>query len=586
MNQFSSLRRAILTLTCLISIHSFAQQAPAEKKSAQIKRVATSENPLNRSLSKNLFKSEDYQAPYTVSVPYQDTETYTVEVPYQVDETYVVQVPYQDTETYTENVPYTVSVPYTDYETDYRQEYRCEPVTRYRQNCHTQHDCYLVPGNGDGQQCHDVQECGVNAQGQQICKTRQVCDGGGGSGPQQHCEDKQVCTNEPYTDQNCGYVNVPYQKAVTHNRNETQYRQETRTRTVTHYRNETRSRTVTQTRTETRTREVTKYRNQEKCCVTKTRLVFDRQLQYNVVVVFPQEAQLAANETETLNVNLISADAQSAQVSIQVVDSVYGYKIANQSVTGASIQVELALAPQFDLINAGASSIQNLKIDFNSTAQKFQVSFVDSLKSVHVQSAYSVLVTDLASGALIEELQVNALANGTLGALMNTPLDSQAKIKATLKVKRSGVQIAGSEIYFESTVNFEKRSLQKEDLAGLALSKNVTASLLGQGLDSALVITDLTPEFSDVASEYTIYLDLWTGKTSKPLNMKVVTRESLKALGSIKLADIIQSPAAIQLALQKGQKVSFDLIAKRIGSSNLLAGKAVKASASGSFIIQ
>lgn len=74
---------------------------------------------------------------------------------------------------------------------------------------------------------------------------------------------------------------------------------------------------MTKTRTETQTRPVTKYRDEEKCCVTKTRKVFDRQLQFNVNVVFPQNAILLGTEIETLNVILVSADASTAQVQVR-----------------------------------------------------------------------------------------------------------------------------------------------------------------------------------------------------------------------------------------------------------------------------
>lgn len=606
MNHFTSLTRAVLTLTCLISMQVFAQ-TPAEKTSAQIKRGVTTANPAVVSLTKNLFRNEEYQAPYTVQVPYQATETYTVEVPYQVDETYTVQVPYEDTETYTENVPYTVNVPYTDYETDYRDEYQCRNVTRYRnecnnvtryrQECHNEQKCYLVPGNG-GQTCRDVQECGTNAQGQPICKTRRVCDGND-DGPQQRCDMQQVCNSVPYTDrecrdvpyndQECSNVRVPYRREVTRYRDETRYRQETRTRTVTKYRTETRTRTVTKTRTETRTREVTKYRDEERCCVTKTRQVFDRQLSFNIEVVFPQEAQLVANETETLSVKLISADASGAQVQVDIVDSIYGYKVVNQAVNGASVQVILALAPKYDLTNAGVSTIKGLRIDYVAAVQKFQVSFADAITSSRIQSAYSIVISDLASGTQIEELAVGPLATGQLGAVVNAALDSQAKIKATLKVKRSGILIAGNEIAFETSVNFEKRPLIKDDVAGLSDAKLIGGQVIGQGFDSSFQLIDQTAEFSDLETSYDIFLTLKTADGgNQALKTTSISRETLKQQGmALKLATVFKDAAAAQKGLVAGRVIKFSIHAKRKGiSGGILAGKSVTAEMSGRFTIQ
>lgn len=630
MNHFTSLSRVIATLACLISMQVFAQ-TPAEKTTAQIKKNATSGNSISAALSKNLLKAEEYQAPYTVQVPYQATENYTVEVPYQateeytvevpyqVDETYTVQVPYQDTETYTENVPYTERVAYTDYETDYRDEYQCRNVTRYRnecsnvtryrQECHNEQKCYLVPGTG-GQTCRDVEECGTNAQGQRICKTRRVCDGNDG-GPQQRCEMQSVCNNVPYTDrecrdvayndQECGNVRVPYQRQVTRYKDETRYRQETRTRTVTKYRNETRTRTVTKhrtetrtrtvtkTRTETRTREVTKYRDEERCCVTKTRQVFDRQLSFNVEVIFPQEAQLTGNESETLNVKLISADANSAQVQVDVVESIYGYKVASQTVNGSSVQVILALAPKYDLTNAGISTIKGLRIDYVASAQKFQVSFVDSLTSSRVQSAYALVISDLASGAQIEELAVGSLANGQLGAVVTAALDSNSKIKATLKVKRSGVLIANNEITFETAVNFEKRALIKGDVASLSDAKLVNGQVVGQGLESSFQLVDQTAEFSDVESSYDIFLTLKTADGgNQALKTTSITREALKQQGMlVKLSTVFKDTASAQKALVAGRVIKFSIHAKRKGiAGGILAGKSVQADVSGRFTLQ
>ncbi len=583
MNHLKSLTTAVLTAICLISAQTNAQSAPAEKAIAQIKRVANSPNPIVTDLSKNLFKDEQYQAPYTVQVPYQETETYTVEVPYQEDESYSVQVPYQEDESYVENVPYDVSVPYTDYETDYRSERQCNNVTRYRNDCHNEQRCYLIPGSGSSRDCRQVEECGTNVQGERICKTREVCTGQDSS-PQQRCDNQQVCENIPYTEQECSDVQVPYQREVTKYRNETRYRQETRTHSVTKYRNETRTRTVTKSRTENRTRQITKYRNEDKCCVTKTRQVFDRQLQYNVSVVFPQNAQLAGSESETLNIKLVSANANGAQVQVEVLNSVFGYKVLNQNVSGSTIQIELAISPKFDLTNAGGTTIQNLKIDYLAPSQKFQVSFSDSFSSSRVQSSYAIVISDLLTGAAIENMAVVQIANGQLGGIVNAALDPQAKIKATLKVKRSGLLVAGSEINFETAVNFEKRAVLQIELTSLSDDKLVAGKFVGKGIDTAFLLTDKTPEFNDVTTTYEVLVTLKTiAGGEATLKTTTVTRDVLKQQGmSFKIADLFTTPAFAQKGLQPGREFTFTLHARRKGTdASALAGKTVRASATG-----
>lgn len=608
---------------CAISGLSMAETAPAEKTSAQINRLVDSGNRITGSLSKNLFKTESYQVPYVVQVPYQDTETYTVEVPYQDTETYqetvpyeedesytvevpyqdteyyTVEVPYQETETYEERVSYTVDIPYMDYETDYRQEHRCQDVTRYRQDCHNEQKCYLVPG---GQQCRDVEECGVNVHGQRICKTRRVCEDGQ---PSQRCETKQICQNIPYTERECSYVQVPYQREVTKYRTETRYRDETRTRTVTKYRSETRTRTVDRTRTETRTRTitkyrtetrtrtvtkyrtetrtrtVTKYREEQKCCKTETREVFDKQLQYQVVINFPQEAQLIENESEVMIIKLITATAATAEVQLQIINSIFGYRIASQSVTGSTINIELALIPKFDLINAGATSIKGLRVSFMGASQKFLVSFSDSIQAARVRSAYSLVISDLKSGAQLEVLKVERLSNGQLGAWVKATVDPQAKIKATLNVKRSGVVVAGSAIEFKVAATSVKRALLNGDISIISDLNNIDVTLSGEGPDSVLIVNDLTDELADVASQYELTLELQNSDDSSVKSgTQVLTREQLKnSMMRIDIAALINSAQDEKVELKSGDSITYSLSVVRTGTAtSLLKGKAVNLS--------
>jgi hypothetical protein len=449
MIQTNLLAKVLALTACLISVQSFSQSVPNEKTVAEITRTATSGNFLTESLSKNIFKTETVKVPYTEQVPYTEEETYTVEVPYT------------DTETYVENIPYQVEVPYTDYITEYRQEHRCQNVTRYRNECRDEQRCYIVPGEPG--QCRMVEECGVNVHGERICKTRQVCDGG--SGPTQRCDTHQVCRDVPYTEQECRYENVPYQREVTRYRTETQYRQETRTRTVTRY------------RTETRTRTVTKYRDEQRCCRTETRQVFDRQLQFQVEVHFPADTDLSDDQVETLKIILTAASANSANIELELLDTQHDYVIARQSVSGATIRVELETS--------------------------------------------------------------------------------------------------------------EAKFLTEQDLPSLSDSKKIGAALAGAGVQSSLQILDQTTDFVDVQTEYAIFLDLKTANGSKPLNSRTFTRKQVKALGGvIKMADVIQSQNTSKNVLVRGNTIVFSIIAKRTGSSPLLAGKSVKAQKLASVVLK
>lgn len=565
MIQFKKLLPVFVAAFTAFSVSTPAISAPSEQTSQIITRTASNANQVTARLSKNLYRQEQVQVPYTVQVPYQVEETYTVDV------------------------PYTVSVPYTDYETEYRDEYRCENVTRYRDEqrcenvtryrneqrcenrteyrneCRTEQQCYLVPG--DSGQCRDVTECGTNAQGQQICKTRRVCDGG--SGPTQRCENKQVCQqvpytrNEcrnvqvpytdrecrtervPYTDQQCGNVRVPYQREVTRYRNETKYRKENRTRTV------------------------TKYRDEQKCCKTETQTVFDRQLQFQVNVSFPQGAVLIGNETETLQVTLTSA--QPGQVSVVTVDSLYGYKVISQSQTGEVINVQLGLTPLFDASNAGVNSLRDLQVVYSPLLNQFVVSFKDSVNNVKVQTSSQIEVRDLATDALIEQDIASSLANGKTGLVVQTQIPSYSKIRAVVKTTRVGSVVANGQIQFTSQAVYDRRVLTSEDIQILSdSSKVILTSPASDGMNAYIKLNDTTEKFSEVSTQYVLSLfEVKNGKVRSINTPQTVSREQAEAAnGEVTLAKLLGSKASS--ILKAGAVIRTQIEVKRsVSSSNL-----------------
>lgn len=138
---------------------------------------------------------------------------------------------------------------------------------------------------------------------------------------------------------------------------------------------------------------------------------------------------------------------------------------------------------------------------------------------------------------------------------------------------KSGVLVVELEIYDPNAV------LQQADIAELKKGANLGATLVGNGLDSAIVITDLTKDFADVTTTYAIYLDLIKADgTSKPLNTKSFTRNNLKSVNmTAKLSDIIGYAQVSQSALQTGNVIEVSIIARRSGSTSILASTTVKA---------
>lgn len=540
MIQIKTILPLFIAAIAAFNLNTIAVAAPAEQTTQAVTRAANSNQAVAR-LSKNLYRQEQVQVPYTVKVPYQVSENYEVQV------------------------PYTVEVPYTDYETDYRNEYRCRDVTRYRtdrrcenvtdyrRECRNEQKCYLIPGEPG--QCRDVTECGTNAQGQQICKTRRVCDGNGQ--PQQRCETQQVCDNVPYTRQECRDYQVPYTDRECANE-QVPYQKE-----VTRYRNETRY------RTETRTREVTKYREETKCCKTETQKVFDRQLQFQVVIAFPQDAVLAANESETLKVTLTSA--QPGQVDVSIINSVYGYKVISQSQSGEIINVQLGLTPLFDASNAGASSLKGLAVVYAPLSDKFVVSFTDSISHSKVRTESKIEVRDLATDALIEQGVATILANGKMGLMVQAQLPSTTKVRAVVNTTRAGIVVAQGQLSFTSTAIYDRRVLTSEDIEILSDSSKVQLTAPNQqGVNASIKLTDSTEQFAEVSTKYVLSLfEIKNGKARAINTPQTVTREQAQAAnGEVTLAKLLGSKASSVLKAGATIRAQVD-VKRKVSASGL-----------------
>jgi hypothetical protein len=570
------IQKAIATAAVISTLTTiaFAQNAPKETLTATLSRTSSSGKTANVRLSKNKFRTETYQANYTVSVPYQDTETYNVAVPYQVQ------------------------VPYTDYETDYRQEqqchdvtkyrnenrcedvtnyrdeYRCEDRTKYREECHDEQKCYIIPGSGgDGEQCRDVQECGTNAQGQQICKTRKVCETAAAGEPQQRCENKRSCENVPYNDRQCSNVRVSYTDRQCRDISVPYSDRQCEIVNVPHQREVTKYRTETRTRTEQRTRTVTKNKTETRCCETKTREVFDQQLQFQVQISFPQNALLSANETESFEITL--ASFQPGSVAVVLKNTIYSYEILSQSAAGEIITVNMGLKPKYGLSNAGESSIKSLKISYSAQLQKFVVVVDDSISDAvfanRLQTTSSIEIRDLTTDQLIETQPVGILVNGKKGIAVLTNLPMDSKLKAILKVTRSGLLVQNGQIQFSKVITYEKKSVQSENITDL--KNEALVKILSQntnGTNASVSFVDSSDDFSDVATTYKLTLfEILSNDVKKDVGSATRSKEQIIANGNqLLLADILGSKAASILTSGKTFKLYAEI--NRISTSALL----------------
>ena len=522
-------------LTLLVTASSFA--APQEKTQDTLTRTASSGDTVRAEMSLNVYRQEPYQA------------NYTERVPYQTEETYYVDVPYQTTETYTENVPYTERVPYTDYEEYTDSQYVCKNVTRYREECRRETVC----DGGASRRCENVTECGTNAHGERICKTREVCRN---DGPPQ-CRDVNRCHQVPYTDQQCGYESVRKTRPVTRYRDETRYRQETRTRTVTKYRQEARTRTVT------------KYREETRCCVTKYRDVFDHQFTQPVTVIFPQEALLIGPETEQVQIKL-SGTEQNPQVRVTVRSDVFNYEIAQTRQDGRDKVFVLKVVPKWTAENAGASSIQGLKLSFNQG--QASVSFKETIASARMTAAFKVEVRDQQSQELLLQHQFDNSAARVIDVLVPGAV-REGKYTITLKVDRVGSNIAGGSLSFTLNAAYEKKELDQDEIQLLRDKSQVRlVGIEGAGAERVIIINDATPALEEVQTTYKLVV--WkksSGGNIDWLGEKSFKREDITRNGQelgIALKALGLNPAA-------EQTLYMDLVVNRT-SAQYLGGQKVQ----------
>lgn len=547
--------RSLFAVTMFVGT---TQAAPTEHSIQTLKRTASSDLSLQASLTKNQFRTETYQESYQVEVPYEVDEIYYEQVPYLDTETYYEQVPYQDTETYYVEVPYQEQEAYTDYEQRCESVRQCHQVPEEicgfeqqcravpEQQCRQERVCKPVPGQP---RCQEVTECGTNAQGKEICKTRKVCENTPGTEEcgyinkcetttRQECHQERVCHTE-YREQ-CNYENVCSQVPVTKYRTITKYRQEARTRSVTKYRDEARTRTVTKYREEERTRTVTKYRTETKCCVTKTREVFDHQDQVAVTVRFPQGSELLEQEAETFQVALSGATA-NLKVNLSFLSTILGYRIAGQSLEGAQATIDLELAAKYSAQDLGETNISAM--DLLQTDAGAILILQDQGSKPRVRTGYSFQIRSKETNAIVGEgVGTNSGQEKVTMAIEASQLENDQAYLIDLRVQRSGIVLAET-VDFVKTVEIRFGNLDPAVYGNADLIDPIRIE--GVSAAAVLALGDHAPEHPELETSYHIKLE--RAATTSPgkrrlLLEKTLTREQLamtaEGIGHISLKDL------------------------------------------------
>jgi hypothetical protein len=283
---------ALATLL-MILMPVIAEAEPSEQPAVQLVRVQAQADRLSAALSRNIYRTEDYQANYDVQVPYQDTETYYEDVPYQTTEAY------------------------TDYESYQESENVCTDHTVYRQSCSTTQQCH----EEHERECSSHQEC--DPQG--VCHQQEECRPIG----HQVCLPQQECSQIPDTIRECHQESVTRQRPVT------------RTRTVTKYQQEA------------RTRQVTRYRTESRCCVTRQHDVYDHQVSASVELIFPSQALLDANDREVFSAEI----SQTGEIVVRAMKTIYTYTTMSTGSAGGAYSVVMTLVPTYQAADLGPSTI-------------------------------------------------------------------------------------------------------------------------------------------------------------------------------------------------------------------------------------
>lgn len=431
-------------VSMITAVSLFVHAEPSERVSAIIVRQSSSGLQLQDILSKNLYRQEAVQVPYTVQEPYQVQETYYESVPYQEQETYYEQVPYTDTEYY------------TDYEDYWDREYKCENRNRSERVCHDKESCHVVPGRG--------------------------ADGG----PRRECTKTPECETVNRSERVCEWEQVRKTRPVQ------------KTRTVTRYREERRTRTVTRYRQEERTRTVTRYRDKEVCCKTEYRQVFDRQYSVPVSILFPAGTELTADEKETFMLALSGTEAAPI-VTLTPKETIFGYKIANRQMHAGGIQIELQTIPRHTVEELGAASIKNLRLDETPTGAV--ISFSDEGLRTRVQTRYLYQIREVGASDVLVTGEIQAGSKAIRHDIAQSLVENH-EYQLELRLLRQGLTLAGP---VDQTLTVLKKvtPMKSEDLH-MRRDQVRDFEVRGRGPAADLFFTDMSPQDEGVRTIYKI----------------------------------------------------------------------------------
>ncbi len=534
----SAFRIFTLLLSLSLSLPSFGLKP--DVKQAQITRTADNAASVSTQLSLDVYRTETYE------------DNYTVQVPYDFDETYYVDVPYQDLETYTDYEEYwdreRVCRDKTEWEDKCDTRRKCEP--KYERRCETKRVCSVrLPGllnalvvlygsyeamaggkdrnddrgrdnnnnNNDRDRDRDRDRGNSNNSGNNSWghgdnrgnnngwsgkpdnhdrdhgdNNHDRDHGHGNNNNHDHnCRDVQQCDNVR-VGEDCRDVREC--RKVSHNITKCEMEDVRKTRPV------LKQRWVTHYRQEQRTRTVTRYRDEIRCCVTKTRSVFDHTYTADVELQFPAAASLDAGEKETFSVSLANDG-----IIVDSVAALYTY-VPRIERNGDRFTVQMDLVPTYGAGALGADTMSGFEL--SEKGDKARLTFSDKGVVPKVQTQYKLTLTGADGQQLFQGDRVQAAETAVSWEL---PVALQAKSSVTVRlevVRQGAVLVAPVSFAVDNVLTVADEDPVYDPALYMDANRVGKFSLAGNGAAFMLYFRDMTDANPAVVTEYTVKVSI------------------------------------------------------------------------------
>lgn len=331
-----------------------------------------------------------------------------------------------------------------------------------------------------------------------------------------------------------------------------------RTRQVTRYRR------VTQYRDEARTRIVTRTRTEERCCVTRTREVFDHQWQAKVTVNYPERAVLVGNETEKFQLKLVG-DEQNPQLVVDPQDTVFGYVPHVQVLSANEFNVTFEIVPKYKAAELAKESIAKVQILQSGVSNLLILSDKGLRNRMTTSYAIQILAADgkvVAEGAWKVEG-----TKGTQEFRLPSQLAIGAAAKVNLAVTRES-ELLDQAVKFTTSTDKKVEEDKLYDIKPyIDSAKLAKFSIGGRGEKAVLNFYDLAKDISEVTTTYKIKVlnsknVVVAEKSIERAKMKLEKKDGPYKLGFISDLGLTKEAAA---TLKAKTKVIIEVTAVREG---------------------